>query len=444
MTNEELQEVIQFKDEEDRDKIKQYFTQPENLDLNKKTIVFSTPSETGTSFFRVFEPLRSLWKAFPDEANYVYTENLQPNHVKLADVIIMHRCGNLHSHFLSVTRMWPKTEKRPYIIHDADDNEFNLPNTHPMKTLWMESGKDKMSLQSIKHSDCITTTTPKLKNTFEKFNDDVNIFPNMFDWGLPQWCYDKNEIRKEIVPEWCPTDDKIIVGWAGLTSHFEDIKRMAPIMKAIHDKYPNTYFVIAGMALKDTQVEIHEDEDGNKSFEEKEIENEEETYKGRIEALYKDIDPKRLKILNALPLETYAKFYTLFDISLAYIEHNAFASCKSEIKVVEALHYRCIPVFSNYGGYKTMCDQIPSEISTKHFAIDLTSPGSWVNAISYHIDNYEESKKRTAELAEWSDRTYDINAFAEERLNFYTKRSEEFQEDWYNNNIAQYLDYEGA
>ena len=444
MTNEELQEVIQFKDEEDRDKIKQYFTQPENLDLNKKTIVFSTPSETGTSFFRVFEPLRSLWKAFPDEANYVYTENLQPNHVKIADVIVMHRCGNLHSHFLSVTRMWPKTEKRPYIIHDADDNEFNLPNTHPMKTLWMESGKDKMSLQSIKHSDCITTTTPKLKNTFEKFNDDVNIFPNMFDWGLPQWCYNKNEVRKEILPEWFPTDDKIIIGWAGLTSHFEDIKRMAPIMKAIHDKYPNTYFVIAGMALKDTQVEIHEDEDGNKSFEEKEIENKEETYKGRIEQLYKDIDPKRLKILDALPLETYAKFYALFDIRFAYFEHNAFASYKSEIKLVESLHYRCIPVFSNYGGYKTMCDQIPSEISTKHFAIDLTSPGSWINAISYHIDNYEESKKRAAELAEWSDRTYDINAFAEERLNFYTKRSEEFQEDWYNNNIAQYLDYEGA
>jgi hypothetical protein len=101
-------------------------------------------------------------------------------------------------------------------------------------------------------------------------------------------------------------------------------------------------------------------------------------------------------------------------------------------------------VFSNYGGYKAMCDKWPSNFSTKHFAIDLTSAGSWINAISYHIDNYEESQKRTAELTEWSDRTYDINAFAEKRLNFYTQRSEEFQEDWYNNNIAQYLDYEGA
>ena len=211
MTKEELLEVIQFKDLEDRTKIKEYFTSPNDLDLNKKTIVFSTPSETGTSYFRIFEPMRALWKSFPDEANYLYTENIQPNHIKIADVIIMHRCGNLHSHFLSVARMWPKTEKRPYIIHDADDNEFNLPNSHPMKTLWIESGKDKMSLQSIKHSDCITTTTPKLAKTFGNFNDNVNIFPNQFDWDLPQWNYDKNEVRKEMWGDWFPTDDKIII-----------------------------------------------------------------------------------------------------------------------------------------------------------------------------------------------------------------------------------------
>jgi len=441
MTKEEMLEVIQYSNEEERGKIKEYFTQPEDMDLNRKTIVFSTPSETGTSFFRLFEPMRALFKAFPDEANYLYTENLQPNHVKIADVVIMHRCGNLHSHFLSVARMWPKTEKRPYVIHDADDNEFNLPNSHPMKTLWLESGKDKMSLQSIKHSDCITTTTPKLASTFSTFNDDVNIFPNMFDWDLPQWNYDKAESRLEMMPEWCPTDDKVIIGWAGLTSHFEDVKRMKPILKAIHDKYPNTYFVLAGMALKDSAVEIHEEEDGNKRFEEKEIENKSETYRGRIEEMYGDLDPKRLKIFDALPLETYGKFYSLFDINLAYIEHNAFASCKSEIKVVEGSHYGCIPVFSNFGGYKTMVESMPSSVSTENFAISLTSPTPWINAISHHLDNYEESKRRAAEFKAWSDATYDMNAHAEERLQFYLTRSEEFNEDWYNNNIAQNIDY---
>ena len=443
MTKEELLEVIQFENADQRNQIKQYFTQPNDLDLNKKTIVFSTPSETGTSYFRVFEPMRSLWKAFPDEANYLYTENLQPNHVKIADVIVMHRCGNLHSHFLSVARMWPKTEKRPYIIHDADDNEFNLPNSHPMKTLWMEAGKDKMSLQSIKHSDYVTTTTPKLAKTFGNFNNNVQIFKNEFDWELPQWNLDKNEVRKEMLGDWFPTDDKIIIGWAGLTSHFADIQKMAPIMKEIHDRYPNTYFVLAGMALKDTQVEISEDANGNKSFQEKEIEDKSQTYRGRIEKLFENIDPKRLKIFDALPLEEYGKFYALFDISLAYVEHNAFNSCKSEIKVVESLRYGCIPVFSNYGGYKTFSENVPSSISLKNLSINFTAPNQWISAISNLINNYDESKNRALELKKWSDDIYNINNSAEERLSFYLDKSEEFNEEWYNTNIAKYIDYSG-
>ena len=442
MTKEELQEVMQYQDEVQRDAIKQYFTQPENLDFNKKTIVFSTPSETGTSFFRVFEPMRALWKSFPDEANYIYTENLQPNHVKLADVIIMHRCGNLHSHFLSVTRMWPKTEKRPYVIHDADDNEFNLPDTHPMKTLWIESGKDKMSLQSIKHSDCITTTTPKLKNTFEKFNDNVTIFPNMFDWDLPQWNFDKVESRKEMLGDWFPTDDKIIIGWAGLTSHFEDIRRMHAIIKAIHDKYPNTYFVLAGMALKDSHVEITEDEKGNKQFKEVEIEDESMLYKNRIQEMYNDIDPKRFKTFDALPLEEYAKFNALFDISLAYVEHSAFSSCKSEIKVIEALHYGAIPVFSEFGGYKDFWRGAPDRVRHKNMAIGIQSPGPWIKAVSHWVENFEEGKKRAATLKEYSDDIYDINKHCEERLQYYLEKSEDFKEAQINM-IAQYVDYSG-
>ena len=44
MTKEEMLEVIQYSNEEERGKIKEYFTQPEDMDLNRTTIVFSTPS----------------------------------------------------------------------------------------------------------------------------------------------------------------------------------------------------------------------------------------------------------------------------------------------------------------------------------------------------------------------------------------------------------------
>ena len=439
---EELLEKSQFKNHEEREELKKYFSQPPDLDVSKKTIVFSTPSETGTSYFRVFEPMRALWKHFPDDANYLYTENIQPNHMKIADCIVMHRCGNLHSHFLSVARMWPRTEKRPLIIHDADDNEFNLPSTHPMKELWIESGKDKMSIQSLKHSDCITTTTEKLKKTFSNFNSEVEVIRNQFDWDLPQWNLDKKKVRREMLGDWFPTDDKVIIGWAGLTSHFEDIRRMHAIIKPIHDKYPNTHFVLAGMALKDSHVEIHMDEEGKKEFKEVEIEDESLLYKNRIKDIYKDLDPNRFKVFDALPLEEYAKFYALFDISLAYVEHSAFSSCKSEIKVVEALHYGCVPVFSEYGGYKDFWRSAPDRVKHKNFAITTTSPGPWVTAISHWIENMDEAKRRAAQLKEYSDDIYDINKHCEERLSFYLERTEEFNEAQMNM-IAQYVDYTG-
>lgn len=438
MNKNEVMGLLNFTSKEERDLIKEFFSNPTELETTKKTIVFSTPSETGTSYFRIFEPMKALFREFHDELNLIYTECIQPNHMKLADCIIMHRCGNLHSHFLSASKVWPKTEKRPLIIHDADDNEFNLPATHPMKQLWEASGKDKMSIHSIKGSDHIFTTTEKLYRTFRNFNNNVSIRRNRFDWNLPQWNLDKAAVRKEMIPEW--GDDKIIIGWAGLTSHFHDLTKMKPILKAIHDKYPNTCFVLAGMALKDSQVEITEDEYGNKQYKEVPITNEADLYKNKVKNLYSDLDPERLRIYDALPLEEYGKFNCLFDIALAYVEHNAFNSCKSEIKVIEALRYGCIPIFSKYGGYKDFWSMIKNKSEFPHMAIDFTSSKSWIKAISHWVENIDSGRILAAELKRFSDSYYDINEHIEETAGFLIESIEEHNENQVNQ-ISQHIDY---
>lgn len=443
MDIQEVEKCLQYKNAEERDVVKQYFTNPPEFDRTRKTILFSTPSETGTSYFRLFEPMRALWKHFREEVNLIYTECMQPNHMKLADAIVMHRAGNLHSHFLSVARMWPKTERRPLIIHDVDDNEFNLPRTHPMAEIWYASKKDKMSIQSLKHSDFVMTTTEKLSKTFKNFNKNVHIFRNMFDWELPQWNYNKDEIRKEMIPEWFPTDDKVVIGWAGLTSHYEDIRRMHAILKPIHDKYPETVFVLAGMALRDSQIEI-EYVDGQPHFREKEVDDENLTYRAKVKNLYGDFDENRLKIFDAAPLEEYAKFYALFDISMAYIEHNAFNSCKSEIKVIESLHYDCIPIFTDYGGYHDFWQGVPKDIKHSNMSIAVQAPRVWQRAVEYWIEKFKsgESKELIAQIRKHSDFTYDINQQIEERLMFLLSKTEDHEEQQINE-TAKFIDYEG-
>ena len=432
MNKEEVLQYLNYNNEEERNKIKDYAVQPGDLNPNLKTILFSTPSETGTSFFRIFEPLKAILRNHADDLNIIYTEKIIPSHMKISDAIVMHRCGTQHSHYLNVSRYWPKTEVRPYIIHDADDNEFNLPATHPMKDLWEQAGKHKMSIHSIKNSDCITTTTNKLKQTFNNFNNNVHVFRNNFDWNLPQWNYDKDHVRKELLPQW-DLSDKIVIGWAGLTSHISDLSKMAPILKEIHDKYPHTVFVIAGMALKDTTINVSEKEDGNKTYEEVSIEEEGEKYETKVRRFFSGFDENRVDFLKALPLEQYAKFNALFDIALAYVEHNAFNSCKSEIKVVEALKYEAIPIFSGFGGYKDMWEKVPSNIKTKNISIDMTSTKPWVNAISYWVENIEEGRKVAKELSEWSTNYYDINNNIDQYVSFLLNSTEEHKENQINN-----------
>ena len=40
MDREELEKIIQFSNLEERDQIKQYFTSPPDVDVNRKTIIF--------------------------------------------------------------------------------------------------------------------------------------------------------------------------------------------------------------------------------------------------------------------------------------------------------------------------------------------------------------------------------------------------------------------
>jgi len=288
-----------------------------------------------------------------------------------------------------------------------------------MKQLWISSGKDQMSIRSLKESDFVITTGRKLQQTFRSFNTNVSIFRNMFDWEQPQWKQERKFPAK---------DGKITIGWIGLTSHFEDIKKMAPIMKYIHDKYSNTYFYIAGMAIKDTEVTITIDKDGNKKFDEVEIKDETKTYKARVKQLFKDFDQSRIEFHDAVSLETYAKFYREIDISLCYIEHLTFNQCKSEIKAVESVFYENILVCMNYGGYNDMYNMMPESIRHRNNFVNTEVSEHWKEALEYWVNNYEEGRKYAKLQSEWVKDVYDINKHIDERVKFYNDTLESWEE----------------
>ena len=443
MTREDIIELSNnYKTQAERDILKRFFSispQPTHSDLaklnySKNTIVFSCPGESGTSYFRILEPLLAIYRE-TDEFNLVYTESIAPIHFNIANLIIVHRAGPFHDMAHSVINHWPSHRVKPYIIHNVDDNETNLPRTHPMHLMWQVQKRDQQALRSLRDSNGVEITTRKMKQVMLNHNKNVWITRNYFNWNLPQWKLEKKkplsdfrtnlteEQKKhfEFPEEW---NDKIVIGWAGLTSHFEDLKKMQPILKAIHDKHPNTVFVLAGMALQDSMYDIDIDPKTREPIIKEKPMEEKLRYKKRVTDVFEGFDMSRMKIYDALLLEDYGWFYSLFDIGIAYIEHNSFNAAKSEIKVVEYMKYGALPVFSNFGGYADLLDIMVANNIIESNEVSLFgcrtefNKTEWINKISHIIDNIDT-----------------------EQMNSYRTRFKSFVEDYYNidNNIINVI-----
>lgn len=439
MTRQEIIELsLNEKSQTDHEKLKSFFADLNNVQSQRQTIVFYTSGETGTSFYRIFMPMLAIYRA-TDEFNLVYTENLSPVYLNLANLIVIHRASDQADLAHSIYKMWPSDKPRPYLIHNVDDNESLLPKTHPLYAVWKIHKRDQQSIRSLRECDAVEITTNKLRNYCLAHNKNTFITRNYFNWKMPQWNLSKKRPIQEFITnatseqishfefpsEW---NDKIVVGWAGLTSHFEDIKKMAIILKDIYDKYPNTVFCLAGMALKDSQINIEQGPDGKTITREVEI-PEDQKYRNRVKKLFEDFAPERIRIYDALQLSEYGWFNSLFDIGLAYVEHNVFNSCKSEIKVVEYMKYGVIPIFSDFAGYSDLIQIMEndggfsSQETTKLSCRTEYNLEEWSNKISYWIENFnsDERKNLSKRMSEFVSSFYDIDRTTPERISKYKK-----------------------
>jgi glycosyltransferase involved in cell wall biosynthesis len=407
---------------EERGKLKQYLLSPP-IHNNKRTIVFSTPSETGTSHFRLLEPIFAMLRNFPDEFNFIYTENLTANHFCFADVIIMHRASDQHSKFIEISKAWPKHKKRPLIIHDVDDNEFQLAKNHSMRQLWEAFEKDKHSLFAIKNSDYIFTTGKGLYDAFSKYNQKVRIFRNAFNWRLPQWNLE--EKQKEYKEKY---KDKIVLGYCGLSSHQDDIKKLGKAWKIIHDKYPNTHFIISGIVKVDIMYNLIKQPDGSIKTEEHKITDPAQTYRGRIMEYFKDFDQSRIEFQDSKNLEDYGEFYSQYDLNCVFIEQNMFGKCKSDIKAIEGLHYGALPIMSDWGPYHELYEKFPENLKISALKCVTETDREWAEKIGYWVENIETARDIAKKLKTFTDDLTDVDLLVNDRISYLKQIMDQHEE----------------
>ena len=430
--DEVIKKCEEYKDENDENFCINFFKQMwDNLDYKTETrpvIIFSTPSFTGTDAFRLRLPLYSLFKKYANKFYIILTDNMNLNMIKFSDIIIQHRAGDLHVYMNDVINMWPRGFNKPIICHEVDDNEHNLPNSHPLKEAWIKHGKDKMSIKQLTHADFVTTTGMTLRRTFGNLNKSNKVFiiPNAFQWKNKQWIILTDEEKENCKPELAK--GKTTVGWAGLTSHFPDLMKMLELLRSVQLKIENKdsiHFILSGMPITDI---MHQKLPDGRIVDVPTPEN--MTYKNRLMRGFEKF-PGYLPVLgeesctfqDVKGLFNYGEFYDQYDINLAYLAENSpFNKSKSPIKVIEGFRKGAISVWTNFGGYEEFYNNLPTElkkIAFDHMASD--SDVRFVENIVYWINNPNERKKWAKIFQDYVTETFDIEKINEKRYEIYTK-----------------------
>lgn len=193
------------------------------------------------------------------------------------------------------------------VVIDLDDNYLDVARTHPLYDRFKETKKERAYLSTIlTFADAITVSTEPLKQRIAehlkkvyKIEKPIFIVPNMNEaneWG--------HKLTKK-------DDKKIVIGYSGSNSHYDDLEMLFPALAKIMDKYKNVYFESMG-ALGKENIKIFE--------------------------CFSDEAKLRCDILpSTFTFKEYPKHLASmkWDFALAPLVDTAFTRSKSHIKFLE-------------------------------------------------------------------------------------------------------------
>ena len=176
-----------------------------------------------------------------------------------------------------------------YTVYELDDDIWSLSRTNPGYDVWAEPGAAYYAAQCIRSVDLVTTTTPLLAEKLRKFNPNVKVLPNV----LPAegWDFPAPVLRDA---------DRIVLGWAGSSSHVEDLSILADVVPQILNRYPHVEFAYAG---------------------------------GPVAGPF--ASDSRMRRLPVTDIQHYPTVIENFDIGLIPLADSAFNRAKSDLKFVE-------------------------------------------------------------------------------------------------------------
>ena len=324
-----------------------------------KINVLVLPSDTsGVGKFRSVSPHIKLQNLYPED--FHIDIDYSP---KVMDINYWKKYQIVHFH-----RSFGQIEQCPQIINSlknlgivviADIDDYWLPTKeHPIHQLIVENKMNQKIVENLKAASFVTTTTELFANEIRKFNKNVLVLPNAIDPSEPQF-------NEPTLPS-----DKIRVGWLGGSSHLHDLKLLDGMVSKLQPLQDKLQYFVCGFDTRGTITELNKQTGEQRQRPIKPEETVWVKYEQIFTNDYKIISPEYKIFLDKFedtkfegvenenyvrvwtrPVESYARNYSNFDISLAPIKNHIFNRMKSQLKVIEAGFYKKALIASNVGPY---------------------------------------------------------------------------------------------
>ena len=399
--------------------------------MSKIKILVVPSDRTGVGKFRSVDPHIFLQNLYPDDFHVDIVYDVKLNDIeffKQYQIVAFHR--SLGTDFDGSLQVIDRLNKLG-IITVGDIDDYWMPGKeHPIHDIIKFNKINEKIVANLKAAKYVTTTTTLFADEIKKYNSNVVIFPNAINPNEGQF--------KEPTPD----SDRLRIGWLGGSSHLHDLQLLDQSFSKLTNYSDKLQFVLCGFDTRGSITEINQQTGEHKKrnilphetvwaqyesiFTQKHSTISEE-YKKYLLNYTQDPYPNELNEsyvrVWTRPVQSYAKNYSKFDISLAPIKNNMFNRMKSQLKVIEAGFYKKALIASNIGPYTLdlkHCLENGNFVDGNALLVDENRNHSdWAKYIEKLIKNPNMVKDMGERLYETVKDTYDLNVVTKNRAEFY-------------------------
>lgn len=372
-------------------------------------ILFTCPSEpekhSGINYYRQVVPHYNLAVNNPSEFTVTRTDNingLSDDQIKDFQIVQFSR---IIEHNGTTPRTVERLKKHDIkIVFDIDDY-WNLDKDHLMKKGLDEKYIANQTVEAIKLSDWVTTTTPLFADTISEFNKNVTVLHNAID---------PNEQQFQAVDISHP---RVTFGWIGGVYHRQDIELLKPNIeklysdRTISDKWQ---LALGGFNLNDEYLSIEELFTGDYKYLKHYPEYVQylKQYQPFSEHLMSDMPYKRMWARDTY---NYGYLYNDLDVCLIPLRDIKFNNHKSQIKVIEAGFKKKAVIVSGVYPYLYDCEHEINSLIVKPSRNHI----DWFTSMRRLVNDPDLRLELADNLYEYVTAKYDINVVNKERIDLY-------------------------